>query len=240
MPEDLFGKAYQKIHDFIFFECLDDNGKPQGYAIGEIQKKYRADSDGAFVELRYVQCTDDYYRHWVSEQSGERLFHHLCSHSLSTCKRKIGNEGGVVHVQRWAPMSKSEVVQALDYWGLTGLKPTVGSGPRMYTRKFTRMYTRTACRSYSYVHADKFTTTRARILSAENGVNLLDIMDVMTLCALTRGGGIFYTSWMLCLYACSMYRRSMGAIMAPAHHPETPPTPPPPHPHPTPTGGGIF
>ena len=29
------------------------------------------------------------------------------------------------------------------------------SGPRMYTRKFTRMYTRTACRSYSYVHADK-------------------------------------------------------------------------------------
>ena len=42
------------------------------------------------------------------------------------------------------------------------------SGLRMYTRKFTRMYTRTACRSYSYVHADKFTTTRARILSAEN------------------------------------------------------------------------
>ena len=125
MPPEVFGKAYQKVHDYIFFECLDDGGKPQGFAIGEIQKKYRADADGAFVELRYVQCTDDYYRRWVGEQSGERLFHHLCNHPLSTCRRKIGNEGGVVHVQKWAPMTKTEVVQALDAWGLAGLKPSV-------------------------------------------------------------------------------------------------------------------
>ena len=125
MGSDLFAGAYQQVHDFIFFECLDDGGRPQGFAIGEIQKKYRADDDGAFVELRYVQCSDEYYRHWVGEQAGERLFHHLCTHPLSTCKRKIGNEGGIVHVQRWAAMTKNEAVRTLDDWGLTGLKAPV-------------------------------------------------------------------------------------------------------------------
>ena len=122
ISEGHFDGCFQDLHDFIIIECLDDSGKPQGHALGEVLRKYRADRDGAFVEFKYLQCTDDYYRHWLSEQVGERLFHHLCKHPLGTCKRKVGAEGGVVHVQRWAPATKEHVKKLLDRWGLDVLK----------------------------------------------------------------------------------------------------------------------
>ena len=54
---------------------------------------------------------------------------------------------------------------------------------------------------YDFVHAD------------QTGWDLLDIMDVVTLYAMTRGGGIFLTSWMLRL--CTHWPEGVGSFW---HH----------------------
>eukprot|EP00435_Cladocopium_sp_Y103_P060385 s256_g22.t1 len=47
-----FEEHYGLVNDHLFFECVDDQGGGQGCAVAEVVKKYRADKDGAFVQLR--------------------------------------------------------------------------------------------------------------------------------------------------------------------------------------------
>ena len=70
LKEADFEEHYGKVNDHLYFECLDDHGRGQGYAIAEVVKKYRADRDGAFVQLRYVQVSDPYYEHWLASSGG--------------------------------------------------------------------------------------------------------------------------------------------------------------------------
>ena len=125
-PED-FEVQYSLVHDYILFECRDDQGDPQGLAVGQILKRFRADEDGAFLQIRYIQCSDPFYRHWVEAQDASTYHHHLCQHSYKSCQRKVGKDA-VVHIQRWAPISKREMEAVLKEWKL---KPMV-VGPGTY------------------------------------------------------------------------------------------------------------
>ena len=106
-PED-FEVQFSLIQDYLLFECRDDGGEPQGLAVGQVLKRFRIDADGAFIQLKYIQCSDPFYRHWVEAQDASSYHHHLCQHSYKGCLRKVGSEA-VVHIQRWASISKSEM-----------------------------------------------------------------------------------------------------------------------------------
>lgn len=119
-----FESAYGKVTDHIYFQCLDNEGNPQGHAVAEVVKKYRADSDGAFLQLRYVQVEDQYYQHWLETTGGGNQYHHLCTHSLRSCQRKVGREG-MVHIQHWLAVDKGQVASITKGWKT---KP-LGLGP---------------------------------------------------------------------------------------------------------------
>ena len=87
------------------------------------------------------------------------VFQHYFNREITPSLSLITSNTNQLETQRYAASFRTT---KQNCWPLASR-----SGPRMYTRKFTRMYTRTACRSFSYVHADKFTTTRERLFSAE-------------------------------------------------------------------------
>ena len=110
-----FQEEYEKVTDHLFFQCVDDQGQAQGHAVAEVIKKYRCDSDGAFLQLRYVQVSDQYYQHWLETTGGGNFYHHLCTGSLRTCQRKVGKES-LVHVQHWLPVDKGQVKSIVKGW----------------------------------------------------------------------------------------------------------------------------
>ena len=124
---DDFLEHYGLLTDYILFECRNDAGEEQGLAVGEIIRRFKPDEDGGFIQIRYVQCSDEYYRHWVESQDASTQRHHLCQHTYKACLRKVGHEM-VVHVPKWAPISKSECDAILKEWRL---KPLV-VGPGTY------------------------------------------------------------------------------------------------------------
>eukprot|EP00438_Fugacium_kawagutii_P028342 Skav219237 [mRNA] locus=scaffold1242:29107:30660:+ [translate_table: standard] len=105
---------------YVLFEALDDDGLPQGLALGEIMKRYRGDQDGAFCQIRYLQAQDAYYRHWATTQAGDYKYHHFCRLPLKTCERKVGKKE-VVHIQRFAMVNEEEVARILAEWKLKPL-----------------------------------------------------------------------------------------------------------------------
>jgi hypothetical protein len=83
--------------------------------VGEVIKKFRADSDGAFLQLKYVQVSDQYYEHWLATTGGGNQLHHLCAHSLRSCQRKTGKDG-LVHIRKWVPISSAQVAGVTKNW----------------------------------------------------------------------------------------------------------------------------
>ena len=110
-----FAEHYSMVCDHLYFECLDDSGGSQGYAVAEITKKYKADGDGAFLLLKYIQVSDLYYEHWLRTTGGGNLFHHLCAHSWRGCRSKVGSDA-LVHVQKWVPIHRDLVKSVVKNW----------------------------------------------------------------------------------------------------------------------------
>ena len=96
---DDFLEHYGLVTDFILFECRNDAGEEQGLAVGEVIRRFKPDEDGGFIQIRYVQCSDEYYRHWVETHDASTQHHHLCQHPYKTCLRKVGRDM-VVHVPK--------------------------------------------------------------------------------------------------------------------------------------------
>lgn len=51
-----FEAEYARVCDHLYFQCLDDRGDPQGYAVAEAVKKFRSDGDGAFFPATEVRA----------------------------------------------------------------------------------------------------------------------------------------------------------------------------------------
>lgn len=131
--EEAFKAIWGKSSDYILFECLDDEGQPQGCAVGEIETQYRCDADGGFLKLKYLLIQDPYYEHWVEENDGSNLHHHVCRRSLSGCQRKVGRQG-LVHIQKWAFITAEDVEACQKEWKVNKLKeklPGVGRGRKL-------------------------------------------------------------------------------------------------------------
>ena len=115
LKQEDFEEYYGRVTDHLYFECVDDRGNGQGYAVAEVVKKFRADKDGAFLQVRYLQTSDPYYAHWLASSGGGNFFHHLCTHSLRTCTKKVGRDN-LVHVLRWMPVSSELVPSIVKGW----------------------------------------------------------------------------------------------------------------------------
>ena len=128
--EEAFKAIWSKGSDYILFECLDDNGGPQGHAVAKIGTQYRCDTDGGFLQLEYILISDPYYAHWVEENDGSRFHHHVCRRSLSGCLRKVGRQE-LVHIQRWTFITAEDVDAVQKEWKVGRLdkkSPGVGRG----------------------------------------------------------------------------------------------------------------
>ncbi len=113
--EETFKALWDKATNYILFECMDDEGDPQGCATAKILQRYQCDSDGGFLKLEYLAVQDPYYEHWVTQSGGSASFHHACRKSLSTCQRKVGRKP-IVHIQKWTFISESEAEECRKEW----------------------------------------------------------------------------------------------------------------------------
>ena len=137
--EESFKALWSKALTHILFECMDDDGGPQGCAVARILERYQCDSDGGFVKLEYLAVQDPYYEHWVSQSGGAIDLHHVCRKSLSTCLRKVGRKP-IVHIQKWAFITESEVEACRKEWkvGRLDAPPSgVGRGLKVMKEEMT-------------------------------------------------------------------------------------------------------
>ena len=127
--DDSFQSLWDGAGDHILFECLDDGGQPQGYAVARIMTQYHGDKDGGFLKLEYVAASDEYYQHWITSEGGSGRYHHVCRKSLGACRRKVG-ESGVVHIQKLAFVTSADVDSIVKEWKAKRLDngPPVGRG----------------------------------------------------------------------------------------------------------------
>eukprot|EP00435_Cladocopium_sp_Y103_P015762 s1497_g3.t2 len=117
-----FRAAWSAVRELVLIETLDDRGSAQGQAIVYMDQLYKADNDGSFAKVTYVACSDEYYQWWTENDMGPNVFHHFCrSSSLRSCSSKVGKEG-LVHVLKWAPITKTEAEQILREWGFSATK----------------------------------------------------------------------------------------------------------------------
>lgn len=130
-----FLELWGSVRDYILIETLDNSGKPQGQAVVQLVQAFKADEDGAFATIRYAGCQDEYYQWWVENEMAPQTHHHFCrSSSIRSCRSKVGSEG-IVHVMRWAPITRQEGERLLREWGLSPahlskkLKPVIAGEP---------------------------------------------------------------------------------------------------------------
>ncbi|CAE7392395.1 abcC8 [Symbiodinium microadriaticum] len=127
MSEQSFRAVTESDFDFILFEVLGDRFEKLGLAVGKVSHKFPVDGDGMYLELSYVATDNPYYR-WYIENEGRPkglpsgAYHHLCRRHASRCNRAIGHQD-VIHVQKWAPISRASVNDLLVSWGMPQLKP---------------------------------------------------------------------------------------------------------------------
>ena len=110
-----FESLWDGATQYILFECLDDQGAPQGKAVGRVLQRYRPDTNGASYVWSTLAVTDSYSEHWLRDEGQKVKFHHVCRNSLSTCKGKVGGKP-IIHIQKMAFMRVDEVGACLKEW----------------------------------------------------------------------------------------------------------------------------
>ena len=127
MGELQFRSAAGAEYDFLVFEVLGDGFERLGLAIGEVTTKYEVNSDGMFIDLTY-RGTDSSYYQWYIDNKGKpgglpkEPYHHLCRRHASRCCKNFAMKD-VVHVQKWAPISRNSAIDLLESWGCARLPP---------------------------------------------------------------------------------------------------------------------
>ena len=134
-----FSAACENLDDFIYFIVYGDDGKELGGAIAKILQKHEKDSDGVYLELKYLGCSEGYYR-WYIQNEGRRgglpreVYHHLCRRHVSRCSRALGKKN-IIHVQKWTPVSRQEASDLLVEWGEKPLSPEAPLPPHTTASK---------------------------------------------------------------------------------------------------------
>ena len=106
---------------------LGDRYERLGLAVARVVHMYPGDSEGRYLDIRYLGTNNAYYR-WFVENKGKpgglekHAYHHFCRRHASRCSRSIGRED-VVHIQKWAPISRATASDILVEWGLDPLGP---------------------------------------------------------------------------------------------------------------------
>ena len=127
MGEIYFREAVGSDFDYLVFEVLGDRYERLGLAVGKVTQKYEVSSDGMFVDLTYLGTDNPYYR-WYIENEGHKgglptnSYHHLCRRHASRCSHNFGMKD-VVHIQKWAAISRASASDLLESWGLPKLPP---------------------------------------------------------------------------------------------------------------------
>ena len=93
--EPNFTAALENLDEYICFAVYGDRGEDLGHAIGRIRQLFEKDSEGAYLRLTYLGCSDEYYQ-WYIKQEGKRdglpvdCYHHLCRRHVTRCSRGCG------------------------------------------------------------------------------------------------------------------------------------------------------
>lgn len=117
-----FEALWDSVGDHLLIEVYNNSSRPQGNAVVKVTQKYRADRDGAFFLCQYLGCSDSYYAYWVANDMERDPYHHLCRHSIRTCRGKVGRDQ-IVHVLRWNSISQKEATLILKSWGVPERAP---------------------------------------------------------------------------------------------------------------------
>ena len=110
-----------------FFEVLGERFERLGLAVGQVIRRYEVNSDGMFLDLRYLGTNNPYYR-WYIDNEGKAgglprdAYHHVCRRHASRCSQNFGMKD-VIHIQKWAPVSRAAASDVLESWGLGKLLP---------------------------------------------------------------------------------------------------------------------
>ncbi|CAJ1394644.1 unnamed protein product [Effrenium voratum] len=121
-----FTAAFENLESYLCFAVHGDRSEELGCAIGRVLSRYEKDSDGAYLQLAYEGCDDEYYR-WYIQNEGKQgglpkdCLHHLCRRHVSRCGR-AHRQPHVVHIQKWCPVTRQEAHDILRGWGLPGLR----------------------------------------------------------------------------------------------------------------------
>ena len=127
MGERLFKEAGESGFEYIVFEALGDRFEKLGYAVCKVAHVYPGDSQGRYLDLKYLGTNNPYYK-WFIENEGKPggldkdAYHHLCRRHASRCSVNLGRSD-VVHVQKWAPISRATASDILEEWGQPRLGP---------------------------------------------------------------------------------------------------------------------
>ncbi|CAE7744742.1 unnamed protein product, partial [Symbiodinium pilosum] len=122
-----FAAAFENLDNYVYFVVYGDDGNELGCAVAEILNRFERDSEGAYLELKYLGCSDGYYR-WYFQHEGQRgglprgACHHLCRRHVTRCSR-ANSDPKVIHIQKWSPVSRQEASDLLEGWG-DGLLPS--------------------------------------------------------------------------------------------------------------------
>ena len=127
MGEIFFREAVGSSFDYLVLEVLGERFERLGLAVGQVIRRYEVNSDGMFLDLRYLGTNNPYYR-WYIENEGRAgglprdAYHHVCRRHASRCSHNFGLKD-VIHIQKWAPVSRATASDVLESWGLGKLLP---------------------------------------------------------------------------------------------------------------------
>ena len=121
LGERLFREAGDSGFEYLVFEVLGDRFEKLGFAVARVEHVYPGDSEGRYLDLKYLGTNNPYYR-WFIENEGKPgaldkdAYHHLCRRHASRCSVNLGRDD-VIHIQRWAPISRATASDILEEWG---------------------------------------------------------------------------------------------------------------------------
>eukprot|EP00438_Fugacium_kawagutii_P025118 Skav230791 [mRNA] locus=scaffold312:65520:71347:+ [translate_table: standard] len=96
----------------------DNEGKPQGTVLMEVIRSVSLETDGHWVEGRFVLASDTHFQWWMTSGAGakvkEKCLYHFCEGPSVDCKAK--KKGITIHLERFRVVTQEEVDAQSPAW----------------------------------------------------------------------------------------------------------------------------